>query len=310
MDKLKIHFLNTIWSDCQILEKNNHFALIDTASKFYYPDLLWYFKKLNIKEFDFIILTHFHSDHYGNVANILNDYVVKRIYLKHYYGIDGQNSSGHDSDNAYWDNEISKYNDIINTAKSHNVEIIYLDEIKKDYEIVNFEEVALQVVDLKNRLYEEYNNHNSAYYQEKRFSENFNSVAVFIKYLNHSIFLGADMTDSETEIIGFGKIAEKEINKFYEQEQINKIEIYKSCHHGGSGTNPEPLLKLINPDYMIITNTDRWLNNYTTIPNVLKINPNCQVYKTDYFVYQFTIGNKISVRKIKKKSLFLKLKKD
>jgi hypothetical protein len=37
MDKLKIHFLNTIWSDAIILENNNHFAFIDTGSKFYFP---------------------------------------------------------------------------------------------------------------------------------------------------------------------------------------------------------------------------------------------------------------------------------
>ena len=37
MNELKIHFLNTIWSDAIILEKNKNNAFIDTGSKFYYP---------------------------------------------------------------------------------------------------------------------------------------------------------------------------------------------------------------------------------------------------------------------------------
>lgn len=310
MNKFRIHFMNTIWSDCIILEKDYHFSLIDTASKFYYPDINYYLKKNNVIKIDFILLTHFHSDHYGNILNILNDFEVEKLYLKHYYGIDGQNSSGHDSDNSYWEHELSIYNEIINTCKTKNTQIIYLDELNADSYIINFVDVKLEVVDLKNRLLETYNDQKSEFYQIKRFSENFNSVAIYINYLNHPLFLGADMTDSLTDIIGYGKIAEKEINKLYDKYHINHFDIYKSCHHGGTGTNPYDLLKLINPSYMIITNTDRWLDNYSTIPDMLRINPNCEILKTDYYIYRFTINNNISYRKIRKKSLFLKLKKD
>ena len=37
MKALKIHFLNTIWSDAILIESNNRYAFIDTGSSFYYP---------------------------------------------------------------------------------------------------------------------------------------------------------------------------------------------------------------------------------------------------------------------------------
>ena len=105
MDKLKIHFLNTIWSDAIILEKNNHYAFIDTGSKFYYPMIQSYLNEHNIQKIDFILLTHFHNDHYGNVANIVHDYKVDKLYLKRYYGLDGTTSSGYSSNDEYIENE-------------------------------------------------------------------------------------------------------------------------------------------------------------------------------------------------------------
>ena len=78
---IKIHFLNTIWSDAIILEKDNHFAFIDTATDFYYPMIQKHLKDFYIETIDFIILTHFHGDHYGNVTSLINDYNVKTLYL-------------------------------------------------------------------------------------------------------------------------------------------------------------------------------------------------------------------------------------
>ena len=54
MKELKIHFLNTIWSDAIILENNNHYGFIDTASGFYYPMIEKHLNDLNIKDLDFI----------------------------------------------------------------------------------------------------------------------------------------------------------------------------------------------------------------------------------------------------------------
>ena len=127
-DNLKIHFLNTIWSDAIILEKNNHYSFIDTGSLFYYPMIEKYLNDLNIKNIDFIILTHFHNDHYGNVANIINNYSVNKLYLKRYYGLDGTTSSGYSSNEEYIENEFKKYYEILEACKNNNTEIIFIDD--------------------------------------------------------------------------------------------------------------------------------------------------------------------------------------
>ena len=109
---MKIHFLNTIWSDAIILEKNNHYAFIDTATDFYYPMIVNHLKQHKINTIEFIIITHFHGDHYGNVASLINDYNVGTLYLKHYYGYEGSTGGGLESDDSYINNELNNYKKI------------------------------------------------------------------------------------------------------------------------------------------------------------------------------------------------------
>ena len=96
MKELKIHFLNTIWSDAIILENNNHFAFIDTASDFYYPMIKNHLKQHNIIDIDFILLTHFHGDHFGAFSSSLpvsanGTYRMKRHIICRKLAISGSN---------------------------------------------------------------------------------------------------------------------------------------------------------------------------------------------------------------------------
>lgn len=310
MNKLKIHFLNTIWSDAIILEKNKHFAFIDTGSKFYYPMIKDYLDLNNIKKLDFIFLSHFHNDHYGNIENIMSNYDVDKIYLKHYYGLDGTTSSGFASNDEYIENEFNNYNNILSIATNNDVEIIYIDDITNNEFIINFHNTLIDVFDYNNRLYELYSNPSSNYYKQKMFNENFNSTGLFIKENNYNIFLGGDVTCSTTDIPELKELSIKMIHKIYKKYNINHIDIYKSCHHGGGGTNTSELCNLIRPNYTIITNTDRWLNSYPTFENLKNANPNVKILKTDYHKYIFTIDNDINYQDIFEESLFITLKKD
>ena len=90
-----------------ILESNGHFAMIDTGDDFSYPDgsnprypdrpgiekdpkaitedrLLSHIEQLGIKNFDFIIITHAHSDHIGAAHDILKTIPTQKIYIKKY----------------------------------------------------------------------------------------------------------------------------------------------------------------------------------------------------------------------------------
>ena len=276
MKRIKIHFLNTIWSDAIILENNNHFAFMDTGSRFYYPMIIKHLEEHNIKTINFILLSHFHNDHYGNVKKIIEDYSVKRLYLKHYHGLDGTTSSGYQSNEEYIENEFKEYNDILKAAKENNTDLVYLDELNIDTHIIDFNGIEIELYDINNRLYEMYSDKESPFYMQKRFNENFNCLGAFIKVNNNTIYLGADVTCSKTDIVPLKDLSIKMLEKFYNKHNVSKINLYKSCHHGGGGTNTENLCNLLKADYTVITNTDRWLDTYDTYDNLRKANENVE----------------------------------
>lgn len=310
MKELKIHFLNTIWSDAIILEYNNHFAFIDTGSKFYYPMIEKHLKDFNINKLDFILVTHFHNDHYGNAASLLRNYPVDKLFIKEYYGLDGSTSSGGQSNDEYTENELKNYHEIIDTAKNRNTEIIYLNRLGKNNTSIYLDEVEIEAYDIESRLYNLYSNPESKFYQQKLFNENFDCLGLFIKHLGHNIFLGADVTCSKTDIPELKGLSLIMVNEIYRKHNINHIDLYKSCHHGGTGTNTKELCELLKAKYTVVTNTDRWLDTYDTFQFLRESNPDVVILKTDFNKYIFTINKDIQYETIPETSLFITLKKD
>ncbi len=311
MKNFKIHFLNTIWSDAILLESNNHFGFIDTGSTFYFPMIKDHLDKLNIKNLEFIILTHFHSDHYGNIKNIIEHYNVDKIYLKRYYGLDGNTSGGFASNDEYISNEFKNYNSIIDACHNNNTSIIFLDDLKTNTYYIDFQTIILEVYDCENRLYNLYTDSCSQFYNKKIFNENYNSCGIYININNHNIFLGGDVTCSNIESEELKKLSIKMVNNIYQTHNINQIDIYKSCHHGGSGTNTDELCNLIKAKYAIITNTARWLDNYNTFNNLKNGNENVKILTTDHQKYIFDLSTEeIKYKNIKEESLFIILNKN
>lgn len=310
MEKVKIHFLNTIWSDAIILENNNHYAFIDTASDFYYPMIKNHLKQHNIIDIDFILLTHFHSDHYGNVSSLIKDYNVKTLYMKRYYGVEGSTGSGAKSDEEFLENEKNNYNKILLSAKENNTKVVFINDFNSDIYTINFNNINIELYKIQNDLYNIYTNKNSKYYNQKVFNENHNSIGVFFKVNDFNIFMGSDLICLDNELKQLDNSAIKIIKEIYKRHNINHIDLYKSNHHGHFENNPYELVKLINPTYTIITNSPKWTDNYSTIKDIKKVNPNAIILHTDYQKYIFEISNEINYQEIKEESLFITLKKE
>ena len=74
-------------NDSILLESNGKYALIDTNTSANYKNYVKpYLKQLNIKELEFVVITHLHSDHYGGLYTYLtettNDFKIKKVYFK------------------------------------------------------------------------------------------------------------------------------------------------------------------------------------------------------------------------------------
>ena len=102
----------------------------------------------------------------------------------------------------------------------------------------------------------------------------------------------------------------KVLNNIYNKHNINSIDIYKSCHHGGGSTNTKEMCELMKAKYCIITNTARWLDTYSTYDNLKLGNEDVNILPTDFQKYIFTINDNITYDIIKEESLFITLKKD
>ena len=58
--------------------------LIDTGKNDDYDNIVNYFKKLNIKELDYLVITHYHDDHDGEALDILSNLKVKNLVVGTY----------------------------------------------------------------------------------------------------------------------------------------------------------------------------------------------------------------------------------
>ena len=282
----RIHFLNTIWSDCILLESNNHYALIDSGSDFYYPMIKAYLNKLNIKELDFLILTHFHNDHYGCILKLLDDFKFKTTYLRAYSGHDGTNGNGTFANDEYRKGEMKTYLEIENKCKKLS-KFVPIDD---NFDHLDFYDFHFDILSTKENTIRIFNDINGPLYHINKLSENYESIAMFCMLEGVAIYLAADITDCENPTLpSIDRLNKKAVEEIYKKYNIDKVNIYKVAHHGVHDSNHEDTLALLKPDYAIVTNTDRWLKNYKTIDSLIKANKDIQIYRTDWQKYIFTI---------------------
>lgn len=137
----KIHFIALNNStDAILLESNGHYGLVDSGEDWEYPDgtderyplrsditqgigyeqqVIHYLKKQGVKQLNFYIATHSHSDHIGSGDEILDAFPTDRLYIQRY---EDSYIAESDEENL-WDNQYI-YDDIIDAANRNGTEII------------------------------------------------------------------------------------------------------------------------------------------------------------------------------------------
>ena len=189
---MELHFLKITWGDIIILKSDDEVALVDTGYDGNFNEISDYLDKLNVKKISFILLTHFHRDHYGSIAQIVKKYDVEKVYFKDYSGLDKTTAWGTIADDNYRNNEMKKCLEIKKIILE-NSNLIQTENIKT----IKFGDTELELYNNDNsikKIYEDDNYKDS--YHKILFSENQNSLAIFMKVNGINVFLGGDIFTS------------------------------------------------------------------------------------------------------------------
>lgn len=80
-----VHYINVDQGDSILIQVNNKNLLIDSGPKSQKKHLVNFLNSLNISTLDYVIATHPHDDHIGNMNTIINTYKVKSFYAPKVY---------------------------------------------------------------------------------------------------------------------------------------------------------------------------------------------------------------------------------
>lgn len=75
-----VHYINVGQGDAELIQVNGLNMLIDAGPGTNQKDLISYLDKLKIKKLDYVIATHPHEDHIGNMDDVINKYEIGKFY--------------------------------------------------------------------------------------------------------------------------------------------------------------------------------------------------------------------------------------
>ncbi len=79
----KVHYIDVGQGDCELIECDGKYMLIDAGENGHEDDVLNYLNALEIKELEYVIVSHQHSDHIGGMSEVLDEFAVKNIVMPH-----------------------------------------------------------------------------------------------------------------------------------------------------------------------------------------------------------------------------------
>lgn len=267
---MKLHFLETEWSDIILLQDGKHFALVDTGFDEQYQQIRDYLQNLGVKKLDFILITHFHRDHYGSLPMLVANFPIDTVYIKEYSGLDSTTSSGTPADDAYRAAEMQKYNDYCKLIEEKS-SLVHVETISS----IPFGHTTLQLYNNQNVLRRVYEDDNYPETYHKMFlSENLNSLVVYMIADGVKILLGGDLLDYPAS----HPAANYACNRIAKQIATG-IDIYKVPHHGTVNTGIHETLAIYHPRIAVITNTEDYITNSSDVLfNLKTVNPLINVH--------------------------------
>lgn len=280
----KIHFIRAYWSDNTLIESNGHFALIDTGYDRDAERISAYLDEVGVKKLDFILITHFHKDHYGSLIPLMKRHPVGKVYMKKFSGINLTDGSGRPATDEANRLELENCENMCRLADELS-ELVVIDENVTHVKVGDFD---FRLFGTSNAVKELYEAEDSPYKGQVCFGENTNSTALFCEVNGVSVFLGADAGNSPLDYLKYDRV-----NDQFARAVGRSIDIYKVPHHGCGTIFSEEMLDIFKPKYSIITNwwatVERRFS--ANLEMLKKASPDGTILYTDCCGYAFTIGD-------------------
>ena len=208
------NFTNVDAGDIMILKAYDKNIVIDTFYDDAYSQVEDFLDRNGITTIDYLILTHYHEDHVGNVENlILNNYLTQDsyVYLPGYSTLITQDAD-----------LLAMYNMVNNALTTAGIP----HSIPEEEEELNIQDFKLTFYNCQSSIFEEMGvtNYNDC------------STVCLCEYGDQKALFTADISD-------------KPFKRFVDNQMFNyKIDIYKLEHHGNNIDNEDvPFLQQIMP---------------------------------------------------------------
>lgn len=165
-----VHYIDVGEGDSILIQVNNKNLLIDSGPSSSENNLIKYLKSLNLRNIDYVIATHPHEDHIGNMSEILSYFHVKSFYAPKI------------------DSSTRTFENMIDTLKDNNLKINIIKRNLNSIDLGN--NTSITVFSPYNEYYDNLNNY---------------SPIIKIEYGSTSfLFTGDAETDVEKKLLNNG----------------------------------------------------------------------------------------------------------
>jgi competence protein ComEC len=221
-NELAIHFVDVGQGDCVIIQfPDSKNMIIDGGPVSAKQHLLDYINnKLGISEFDYLMLTHTDSDHCGSLTDVINNTVIKKMFLPD-VSADLIDTATYKAFIAAVENEKLPQDSVVISKTGTQI-------TGENYEIVFFTPST--------EMYKDVTKNNT----------NFISPVIILYYCGRSAVFTGDATE-ETEKY-FLEVAES----VFRDKDVD-ADILKVAHHGSRYSSTAAFLDAVRPEFSVIS---------------------------------------------------------
>ncbi len=77
----RVHFIDVGQGDCELVECGGKYMLIDAGENGHETEVINYLNALGVKELEYVVASHQHSDHIGGIAEVLAEFRAVNIIM-------------------------------------------------------------------------------------------------------------------------------------------------------------------------------------------------------------------------------------